>query len=118
MASSITRGEDGDGITPIAEVKRTPAPALPATSAPSISSTEKDDNYEVYQQYRDAEFTAEEAKKVLRKVDIQILPLLIVIYTLQYLDKNSINFAEVYGLQAGTGLHGQDYSWLSKFGPG
>jgi hypothetical protein len=29
------------------------------------------------------------------------------------LDKNSINFASVYGLKQGTGLTGQDYSWLS-----
>jgi len=33
---------------------------------------------------------------------------------MQYLDKNSINFASVYGLKQGTGLEGQDYSWLSK----
>jgi hypothetical protein len=33
---------------------------------------------------------------------------------LQYLDKNSINFASVYGLQKGTNLHGQGYSWLGS----
>lgn len=33
----------------------------------------------------------------------------------QYLDKNSINFASVYGLKSGTHLKGQQYSWLSKF---
>ncbi|KAJ5814851.1 hypothetical protein N7474_006628 [Penicillium riverlandense] len=33
---------------------------------------------------------------------------------LQYLDKNSINFASVYGLKEGTGLVGQDYSWLGS----
>lgn len=32
---------------------------------------------------------------------------------MQYLDKNSINFASVYGLKQGTHLKGQDYSWLS-----
>ncbi len=35
-------------------------------------------------------------------------------YLLQYLDKNSINFANTFGLQEGTGLHGQDYSWLGS----
>lgn len=34
-------------------------------------------------------------------------------YLLQYLDKNSLNFASVYGLQDGTNLHGQQYSDLS-----
>lgn len=88
------------------------------TSSPPISSTasqERDDNYEFYKQNRGIGFTAEEAKKVLRKIDIQILPVLIVTYTLQYLDKNSINYAAVYGLKEGTGLKGQDYSWLSAF---
>jgi hypothetical protein len=114
MAEPTTRGENMEDISPVAEVKKTSSPNLPSTTSPSISFTEKDDNYEVYQQYRGAEFAPQEAKRVLRKVDVQILPLLIVIYTLQYLDKNSINFAEVYGLEAGTNLHGQDYSWLSK----
>jgi hypothetical protein len=36
------------------------------------------------------------------------------IYLLQYLDKNGINYASVYGLQAGTNLHGQQYSWLGS----
>lgn len=35
----------------------------------------------------------------------------------QYLDKNSINFASVYGLKSGTHLHGQQYSWLSRCTP-
>jgi hypothetical protein len=34
---------------------------------------------------------------------------------LQYLDKNSINFSSVYGLQKGTHLKGQDYSWLGIY---
>ena len=33
---------------------------------------------------------------------------------LQYLDKSSINFAVVYGLEEGTHMEGQDYAWLSS----
>jgi hypothetical protein len=33
---------------------------------------------------------------------------------MQYLDKNGINYASVYGLQDGTNLHGQDYNWLGS----
>ncbi|KAE8384601.1 major facilitator superfamily domain-containing protein [Aspergillus alliaceus] len=86
-------------------------------SSPSISSTgssELDDNYEVYQQTRGLEYTPEEAKKVLRKIDARLMPLLFLIYLLQYLDKNSLNFSSVYGLKEGTHLKGQDYSWLGS----
>lgn len=81
-----------------------------------VSSTHLDDNYELYKSVRDVEIDAVEAKGVLRKIDKRILPILFFTYMLQYLDKNTINFASVYGLQKGTGLTGDDYSWLGKWG--
>ncbi|OQE44584.1 hypothetical protein PENCOP_c002G08615 [Penicillium coprophilum] len=80
----------------------------------STASAERDENYEFYKQHQGLEYTAEEAKRVLRKIDIRLIPLLFLIYMLQYLDKNSINFASVYGLKQGTHLKGQQYSWLSS----
>lgn len=79
------------------------------------SSKDLDETYEIYkQQGDDTDLDPEEARRVLRKIDWHILPLLMGSYMLQYLDKSSINFASVYGLQKGTNLHGQDYSWLSS----
>lgn len=72
----------------------------------------RDDNYELYKVARDLEATPQEIKKVLRKIDRRVIPILFITYMLQYLDKNSINFASVYGLKQGTHLVGQDYSWL------
>jgi len=83
--------------------------SLPITPA---SSTHLDDNYAVYKASKEIQVDPVELKRVLRKVDFRIIPILFVTYMLQYLDKNSINFASVYGLKAGTNLHGQDYSWL------
>ena len=77
-----------------------------------VSLTHLDDNYELYKSGRDVEIDPAEAKRVLGKIDARIMPILFVSYMLQYLDKNSINFASVYGLQEGTGLTGDDYSWL------
>ncbi|RDW62374.1 hypothetical protein BP6252_11807 [Coleophoma cylindrospora] len=76
------------------------------------SSTHVDDSYDVFKNARDLEIDPAEAKRVLRKIDYRIVPILFVTYMLQYLDKNSINFSSVYGLKEGTHLHGQDYSWL------
>lgn len=39
------------------------------------------------------------------------MPLLMGTYMLQYLDKSSINFAAVFGLEEGTHLVGQQYAW-------
>lgn len=85
----------------------------PVESAISSGST-LDDNYELYKSLRDVELDPIEAQKVLRIVDLRILSLLMVTYILQYLDKNSVNLASVYGLKADTNLKGQDYSWLSN----
>lgn len=81
----------------------------------STGSRDLDDNYKVFESTQDLEVTPEEAKRVLRKIDLHVIPVLFGSYMLQYLDKNSLNFASVYGLQEGTNLHGQDYSWLGQF---
>lgn len=102
--------------TPTATTTKTNDASFSAVSLPGSSSqaasADRDDSYDIYKQYRHAEFAPEEVKRVLRKIDLRLLPVLIVTYTLQYLDKNAINFASVYGLQKGTHLSGQDYSWL------
>ncbi|KAK5700480.1 hypothetical protein LTR97_004997 [Elasticomyces elasticus] len=71
-----------------------------------------DDTYALYS--ADDVIDPEEARKVLRKIDWHILPLLCGTYLMQYLDKSSINFASVFHLQEGTHLHGQQYAWLSS----
>ena len=83
-------------------------------SSTSSSSGDVDDNYNLYKQHRNDDINATEAKRVLRKIDFRLIPLLWLTYLLQYLDKNGINYASVYGLKKGTNLRGQDYSWLGS----
>lgn len=89
------------------------SPVMEITPVASHDSGTLDDNYELYKSMRDVELDPAEANKVKRKVDLRILSLLIVTYFFQYLDKNSINLASVYGLKTDTHLVGQDYSWMS-----
>ena len=77
-------------------------------------SQDLDENYEFFKAGSEVEATEAEVKKVVRKIDYHVVPLLFAIYFLQYLDKNAINFANAYGLQMGTHLQGQDFSWLGK----
>ena len=99
-----------------AEAEKSPQIASPSSpsSATISSSTDLDDNHDLYKRHDNQTIDASESKRVLRKIDLRILPILFTIYLLQYLDKNALNFASVYGLQAGTNLHGQDFSWLGS----
>jgi hypothetical protein len=82
----------------------------------SKSSRDLDDTYELYKKQDDArDLDPDEERRVRRKMDLHVLPLLCVSYMLQYLDKTSTSLASVFGLQAVTGLVGQDYAWLSEY---
>ncbi|KAK3074547.1 hypothetical protein LTR53_002901 [Teratosphaeriaceae sp. CCFEE 6253] len=78
------------------------------------SSERLDETYALYKQDEALPLDPREASKVLRRIDLHLIPLLFLTYMLQYLDKSSINFASVFGLQKGTHLHGQQYAWLSS----
>ncbi|KAK8028599.1 hypothetical protein PG991_005655 [Apiospora marii] len=79
------------------------------------SSKDLDETYELYQQQEISQDVGIlEARRVLRKIDWHILPLLMGTYMLQFLDKSSINFAVVFGLKKGANLQNQDYAWLSS----
>ncbi|MCJ1474920.1 hypothetical protein MMC13_003580 [Lambiella insularis] len=52
-------------------------------------------------------------KKLIRKIDLMIAPLLAAVYFLQFLDKTTLSYTAVMGLRTDTHLVGQDYSNLS-----
>ncbi|PWY76268.1 MFS general substrate transporter [Aspergillus heteromorphus CBS 117.55] len=56
--------------------------------------------------------TAENNARVLREIDLRLLPILLGIYFLQQLDKSTLSYASVFGLVEKAHLHGQEYSWL------
>jgi len=52
-------------------------------------------------------------KSLLRKVDLRLMPIMLACYTLQFIDKGILNYANIMGLQKDTGLHGDQFSWLA-----
>ncbi|KAF2251761.1 allantoin permease [Trematosphaeria pertusa] len=64
------------------------------------------------QQYSREELDAER-KIVLRKIDWVIMPMICITYTIQFLDKLSLNYASAYSLIPDLGLQGQRYSWVA-----
>lgn len=53
--------------------------------AESSSDASLDDNYDVFKKAADEDFDSSEVKKVLRKIDMRVVPVLFVTYFLQYL---------------------------------
>ncbi|KAH8890653.1 putative MFS allantoate transporter [Thozetella sp. PMI_491] len=59
-------------------------------------------------------FTPEEERKVMRKVDRMILPYLAVCYIFFFVDKTTLSYAAIFGLNQDLNLQSNDYSWLSS----
>jgi hypothetical protein len=60
--------------------------------------------------------SSEDNKRVLRKIDLIILPILLSVYFLQSLDKTTLSYASVFGLikDAKLNPNSQQYSWLGS----
>lgn len=56
-------------------------------------------------------YTEEQQKRVLRKIDMRLMPLMFTSYMIQYMDKSVLPQAAIYGLLENINLNGQDYSW-------
>ncbi|KAJ5652672.1 allantoate permease [Penicillium longicatenatum] len=59
-------------------------------------------------------FTVEEERRVLRRIDFRVLPLLLGAYFFQQLDKSALSYTSIFGLSEDAHLVGQEYSWLSS----
>ncbi|WVQ85116.1 hypothetical protein IAT38_007281 [Cryptococcus sp. DSM 104549] len=61
----------------------------------------------------ETEYTEDQYRRLLRKINWTILPLMWIAYGLQQADKKSTSTQATFGLKTDTGLVGQQYSWLS-----
>lgn len=57
---------------------------------------------------------AEASKRLVRKVDLHIMPLICIVYFLQYIDKTAISYASVTGILESTHLHGNQFNWVAS----
>lgn len=53
-------------------------------------------------------------RRLLWKIDLHLLPVLCLLYGLQFLDKTTISYASVMGIVKDTGLVGTQYNWLGS----
>ncbi|KAJ5600766.1 hypothetical protein N7450_001833 [Penicillium hetheringtonii] len=59
------------------------------------------------------EATPEEERRVLRKLDFYLIPLMGIAYFLQFLDKLALSQATLFNLREDLNLRGSNYSWTS-----
>ncbi|KAF1846060.1 MFS general substrate transporter [Cucurbitaria berberidis CBS 394.84] len=52
--------------------------------------------------------------KLVRKIDMYIMPFLCITYLITYIDKATLGYAAVFDLPKDLHLHGTQYSWLSS----
>lgn len=53
-------------------------------------------------------------RRLVRRVDCIILPLLAGTYMLQYIDKQALSYAAVFDLFTDAGINGDQYSWFAS----
>ncbi|KAL7418778.1 hypothetical protein Q5752_006461 [Cryptotrichosporon argae] len=71
--------------------------------------------YEALEKYGDdGSIDPAAEKRLKRKLDFRILPLLGVCYFFYYTDKTTLSYAAIFGLKTDLHLHGTQYSWLSS----
>jgi len=74
-----------------------------------------------FQQYEGTVIEIDEAtnRRILRIIDWHMIPLMCVVYGLNYLDKTTLSYASIMGIKephskGGIGLVGSQYSWLGS----
>ncbi|KAF9693743.1 hypothetical protein EKO04_008413 [Ascochyta lentis] len=55
----------------------------------------------------------EEDKRILRKIDLNLLPIMGLSYMFQFLDKSALSYTAIMGLQVDLDMSGGQYSWAS-----
>jgi hypothetical protein len=62
----------------------------------------------------DFKVSLNDSRRILRKIDLFVCVPMCIVYGLQNLDKGTLSYAAVFGLQAQTNLVGTEYSWLTR----
>lgn len=53
-------------------------------------------------------------RRIVRRIDLHIMPLICIGYFLQYIDKVSISYASITGLRESAHLHGNQFNWVAS----
>lgn len=60
-----------------------------------------------------ASFAHLDEKKILRKMDLRLIPMLALLYLLSFLDRGNIGNAKIEGLTEDLNMTGAQYNWYA-----
>ncbi|UNI19484.1 hypothetical protein JDV02_005666 [Purpureocillium takamizusanense] len=69
--------------------------------------------YREYIEALDLDISDKEMRRLRWKLDLTILPMFLITQALQFMDKTSLNYANLFGYQAALKLKGQQFNYLS-----
>jgi hypothetical protein len=64
-----------------------------------------------------ASFAHLDEKKILRKMDLRLIPMLALLYLLSFLDRGNIGNAKIEGLTEDLNMTGAQYNWYALRDP-
>ncbi|KAI0096915.1 MFS general substrate transporter [Nemania sp. FL0031] len=88
------------------------ARAAPNTAPPEAVLADKAAKF--ISEHGEIEFSYDDERAVLKRVDMRILPLLLGAYFFQQLDKSSLSYVSIFGILQDAHLASHEYSWLGS----
>lgn len=116
MAHSLSQQEDKDTKTSITEVKSPVLTTVLSLEGELIEINEKDAD-QAFQYALDTinlELDPDVERKLIRKIDWMILPIVVALMSCQLMDKTTNSYASIMGLQTDLKMTGQVYSWVGS----
>lgn len=87
----------------------------PSVVSDAIKQEHHDLYVEALRRYpNDAAIDPADEKRLVRKLDRRIIPLLGICYFFYYVDKTTLSYAAIFGIKDDLALKGTQYSWLSS----
>ncbi|KAI4869679.1 MFS general substrate transporter [Hypoxylon rubiginosum] len=96
--------DTADVITPVAET----------SERIHAVSSQADKAAQFIAEHGEVTFTYEEERRVLKRIDVRILPLILGAYFFQQLDKSSLSYVSIFGILEDANLKSIEYSWLGS----
>lgn len=98
------------------EISKNEVDTVESIHKPTETAKGKDKAAELLNSSERITVTPEDNKRILRKIDLVILPILLSVYFLQSLDKTTLSYASVFGLIEDANLDpdSDQYSWLGS----
>lgn len=81
--------------------------AFEETSTPTQQSSDEGESFPTDP---DARYDEKQTKKLVRKLDTHIMPVLVILYLLSFLDRTNIGNARLAGLEEDLNMEGLDYN--------